>query len=158
MNRSDYPWQNFDCEIPLDYSENLIISPGGSARMPSAVSMISPHHKIIHSSIYSTSIHSILSSIASSRSASVELSHHPFKVAVVGGGQSAAEIVIDLRSKLQDVFPLLPNGDGGPARHEIDLIISRGSLKPVDGSPFSNEIFDPTCAYVNIYPPGFRLI
>ena len=123
--------------------------------MPRAVSMISPHHKIIHSSIYSTSINSILSSIASSRTASVELSRYPVKVAVIGSGQSAAEVVIDLRSKLQDVLPLLPNEAKNPARHEIDLIISRGSLKPSDDSPFSNEIFDPTCACVKIYPPNY---
>ena len=119
--------------------------------MPSAVSMISPHHKVIHSSVYSTSIHSILSSIASSRRASTELSRHPVKVAVIGSGQSAAEVVIDLHSKLQDILPLLPNEDRNSAKHEIDLIISRGSLKPSDDSPFSNEIFDPTCACVDIY-------
>jgi L-ornithine N5-oxygenase len=122
--------------------------------MPRAVSMVSPHQKIIHSSSYSTYIHSILFSIASSRAASVELSRCPVKVAVVGSGQSAAEVVTDLRSKLQEVLPLFPNEDGNPARHEIDLIISRGSLKPSDDSPFSNEIFDPTCAYVDVYPPN----
>jgi L-ornithine N5-oxygenase len=126
--------------------------------MPSAVGMISPHDKIIHSSTYSTSICPILSSIASARNASVELSHRPLKVAVIGGGQSAAEVVIDLRSRLQGVLPLPPNEDGNPARHEIDLIIRRGSLKPSDDSPFTNETFDPTCAYVNISPPNFRLI
>jgi L-ornithine N5-oxygenase len=125
--------------------------------VPSAVSMISPHHKIIHSSIYSTSIHSILSSIASSRSATVELSHCPVKVAVIGGGQSAAEVVIDLRSRLQDVLPSLHNEDGNPVRHEIDLIIGGGSLKPSDDSPFSNETFDPTCACVDVQLPNFRL-
>ena len=119
--------------------------------MPSAISMISPHHKIIHSSVYSTSIHPILSSIASSRNASMKLSNSPLKVVVVGGGQSAAEVVIDLRSRLQDAPPLPQNEDGNPARHEIDLIISRGSLKPSDDSPFSNEIFDPACACMNIH-------
>jgi len=126
--------------------------------MPSAVSMISPHHKIIHSSTYSTSIHPILSSITSSRNASIKLPHRPLKVVVVGGGQSAAEVVIDLRSRLQDVLSSPPNEDGNPARHEIDLIISRGSLKPSDDSPFSNEIFDPACACVNIYQHGPWLI
>ena len=123
--------------------------------MPSAVGTISPHHKIVHSSVYSTSIHSILDSIASSQNASAGRSHYPVRVAVVGSGQSAAEVVIDLRSKLQDSLPLFPNEDGNPARHEIDLIISRGSLKPSDDSPFSNEIFDPACACANIYPPNF---
>lgn len=118
--------------------------------MPNVISMVSPHHKIIHSSVYSTSFPLILSSIASSRNASAELSRHPLKVAVIGAGQSAAEVVIDLRSKLQDVLPLLPDGDGNPVRHEIDLVISKGSLKPSDDSPFSNEIFDPACACVKV--------
>lgn len=121
--------------------------------MPRAVSMISSHHKIIHSSIYSSSIQSILSSITLSRTGSVEVSRYPVKIAVIGSGQSAAEVVIDLRSKLRDMLPLLPNEDKKPTRHEIDLIISRGSLKPSDDSPFSNEIFDPTCACANIHPP-----
>jgi len=120
--------------------------------MPSAIGMISPHHKIMHSSVYSTCISSILSSIGFSQAGSAELSHCPVKVAVIGSGQSAAEVVIDLRAKLQDGLPLLPSGDRNLARHEIDLIISKGSLKPSDDSPFSNEIFDPTCAYVKFYP------
>jgi len=114
--------------------------------------MISPHHKIIHSSIYSTSIHPILSSIASSQNTSIELPNRPLKAVVIGGGQSAAEVVIDLRSRLQDAVPLSPTEDGHAVRHEVDLIISRGSLKPSDDSPFSNEIFDPACAYMWIYP------
>lgn len=114
--------------------------------MPSAVNVISPHPRVIHSSTYLTSIHSILSSIALSRRGCAKVPRHPIKVAVVGSGQSAAEVVIDLHSKLQDMVLLLPNADGNPARHEIDLIINKGSLKPSDESPFSNKIFDPTCA------------
>lgn len=123
--------------------------------MPSAVT---PHQKIIHSSAYLTSIHSILSSVGPSRRGSAQVPHHPVKVAVVGGGQSAAEVVIDLRSKLQDVIPLFPDADGNPMRHEIELIINRGSLKPCDGSPFSNEIFDPSCACANIHSQNLQLI
>jgi len=126
--------------------------------MPSAVGVISPHHKIIHSSVYSTSIHPILSSIASSQNSPVESSHRPLKVVVIGGGQSAAEVVVDLRSRLQDVAPPPLNEDGNIMRHEVDLIISRGSLKPSDDSPFSNEIFNPACACVDNYPPNSRLI
>ena len=117
--------------------------------MPPAVGVVSPHLKVIHSSAYSSSIHSILSSIASSRTASAQT---PIKVAVVGGGQSGVEVAIDLRSKLQDLLPLPPNGDGTPARHEIDLVVSGGSLKPSDGSPSSNEIFDPSCTYASVDP------
>ncbi|KAF9792226.1 L-lysine 6-monooxygenase (NADPH-requiring)-domain-containing protein [Thelephora terrestris] len=124
-------------------TKNLVISPGGSPRMPSAIDAISPHPRVIHSSSYLTSIYSILSSIVSSRRDGAEALRQPVKVAVVGSGQSAAEIVIDLHSKLREVVSLLPNADGDPARHKIDLIINKGSLKPSDESPFSNKIFDP---------------
>lgn len=114
--------------------------------MPSAVTMVLHHQKIIHSSVYLTSVYSILPSIASSRCSSPQVLHQPVKIAVVGSGQSASEVVIDLRSKLQDRIPLLPDTDGKPAGHEIYLIMNRGSLKPSDCSPFSNEIFDPACS------------
>lgn len=56
------------------------------------------------------------------------------RIAVIGGGQSSAECLIDLYRRLE----------ASPNRgHQIDMIIHRGSLKPSDDSPFVNEIFDP---------------
>ena len=50
-------------------------------------------------------------------------------MAVVGGGQSAAEVTVDLRSRFPDA--------------SIDLIFRGHALKPSDSSPFVNEIFNP---------------
>lgn len=56
------------------------------------------------------------------------------KIAVLGGGQSAAECLIDLHRRLES---------STVQGHRIDMIIQKGSLKPSDDSPFVNEIFDP---------------
>ena len=53
----------------------------------------------------------------------------PLRIAIVGGGQSAAEAFIDLN-------------DNHPAAH-LDLILRGAALKPADDSPFVNEIFSP---------------
>lgn len=63
----------------------------------------------------------------------------PLAIAVVGSGQSAAEVTMDVRERLSDMSV----GDS-PHVHEVDMIIRRGSLKPSDDSPFANEIFDPS--------------
>lgn len=104
--------------------------------MPAAISLILPHPKIIHSSIYTLSISSILTSITAKRN----VSSRPIRIAVIGGGQSSAEVLLDLQNRL-DKIPIL----GERRRHELELIISKGSLKPSDDSPFSNEVFDPSC-------------
>ncbi len=51
------------------------------------------------------------------------------RVAIVGGGQSATEVTVDLHGRC-------------PEAH-IDLIFRGHALKPSDSSPFVNEIFNP---------------
>ncbi|ACA19386.1 L-lysine 6-monooxygenase (NADPH) [Methylobacterium sp. 4-46] len=53
------------------------------------------------------------------------------RVAVVGGGQSGAEIVLDL----------LGRGRDAPAR--VDWISRRPNFLPLDATPFTNEVFTP---------------
>lgn len=53
----------------------------------------------------------------------------PMKVAIIGGGQSAAEAFIDLN----DSYPSV----------QVDLILRGSALKPADDSPFVNEVFAP---------------
>jgi L-ornithine N5-oxygenase len=60
------------------------------------------------------------------------------RVAVIGSGQSAAEVTMDFRDRLGSIPTV-------GSRHEVDMIIRKGSLKPSDDSPFANEIFDPSC-------------
>jgi lysine/ornithine N-monooxygenase len=61
----------------------------------------------------------------------------PLRIAVIGAGQSAAEVAIDLHSRLASI-PV-----AGEKTHTLDMIIRKGSLKPSDDSPFVNEIFNP---------------
>lgn len=51
------------------------------------------------------------------------------RVAIIGGGQSAAEAFIDLN----DSFPSV----------QVDMILRGSALKPADDSPFVNEVFSP---------------
>jgi L-ornithine N5-oxygenase len=113
-----------------------VISPGGTPRIPPAFSLIIPHPKVIHSSSYAISIPSIISSITSEHITAAR----PIRIAVIGSGQSSAEVVLDLHNRLGKI-PIV----GGGKRHCIELFISKGSLKPSDDSQFSNEIFDPDC-------------
>ena len=51
------------------------------------------------------------------------------RIAVIGGGQSAAEAFVDLN----DSFPSV----------QVDMILRGSALKPADDSPFVNEVFSP---------------
>ncbi|KAF5380921.1 hypothetical protein D9615_004010 [Tricholomella constricta] len=110
-------------------ARDIVISPGGAPRIPESIVSISDHPFVIHSSAYATSIEPVLKSLASKL--------RPLRVAIIGSGQSAAEVTMDLRERLS----LIPCAG---FRHELDMIIRKGSLKPSDDSPFANEIFDPS--------------
>lgn len=98
------------------------------------ISSVVSHPRVIHSSSYCTSIPKILESIADISKS------RPLRVAVIGSGQSAAEVTMDLRSRLNDVTC-------ARGHHQVDMLIRKGSLKPSDDSPFANEIFDPAGSY-----------
>ncbi|KAG6845339.1 hypothetical protein H0H87_010796 [Tephrocybe sp. NHM501043] len=110
-------------------ARDVVISPGGSPRVPEPLSPISEHPFVMHSSAYATSISHVLESLRTSRDRTL-------RIAVIGSGQSAAEVTLDLRDRLSSIPSL--------TRHEIFMIIRKGSLKPSDDSPFANEIFDPS--------------
>ncbi|KAG5342804.1 hypothetical protein C0989_008754 [Termitomyces sp. Mn162] len=116
-------------------SGDVIISPGGNAQIPDSLSPISEHPFVIHSSVYATSIDLVLESFRTS-------SNRPLHIAVIGSGQSAAEVTLDLRDRLSTITSMY--------NHEIDMIVRKGSLKPSDDSPFVNEIFDPSCAHFHV--------
>ena len=108
-------------------TKDLVISPGGSPSIPSALQTLFTHSEsVIHSSTYTSSIPAVLDAISARP--------HPLRIAVIGSGQSGAEVTLDLRERLRSVA-------GG--NHQIELILRKGSLKPSDDSPFANEIFDP---------------
>ncbi|KAI0362120.1 lysine/ornithine N-monooxygenase [Trametes cingulata] len=110
-------------------SKNLILSPGGTPKLPPALSVIAPHPRVIHSAYYLSAVEEFF--------ASIPQSSEPLRIAVIGAGQSSTEVLLDLHSRLSS----LPVSGG--RKHELDMIFRKGSLKPSDDTPFSNEIFDP---------------
>ncbi|EGN93240.1 hypothetical protein SERLA73DRAFT_189745 [Serpula lacrymans var. lacrymans S7.3] len=113
-------------------ARDLIISPGGSPRVPPALASISPNPFLLHTSVYLYRMPPILSKLTA-RSAE----QRPLRIAVIGSGQSAAEVLLDLHNRLSVI------DTAGRGKHQLDMIIRNGSLKPSDDSPFANEIFDP---------------
>ena len=126
------------------YPANLIISPGGTPKLPPALSIHWPHPRIFHSSSYISSAEAFFSSLPQSS--------EPLRIAVIGAGQSATEVLLDLHSRLNSIA--LPAGK----KHVLDMIFRKGSLKPSDDSPFSNEIFDPACELPCMYSHCIRAL
>ncbi len=100
-------------EVRERFAKNLVVSIGGTANIPDAFRSLRGDPRVFHSSRY-------LREIAGNAGAR--------KVAVVGAGQSAAEIFMDLHGR-----------HNAP---QVDLIMRARSIKPSDDSPFVNEIFN----------------
>ncbi|MFK3944003.1 lysine N(6)-hydroxylase/L-ornithine N(5)-oxygenase family protein [Pseudomonas monteilii] len=96
----------------------LVVSPGGTPRIPEAFAALKDDPRVFHHSHY-------LARMAEQPCADGQ----PMRVAIIGGGQSAAEAFIDLN----DSYPGV----------QVDMIIRGSALKPADDSPFVNEVFSP---------------
>ena len=96
-------------------TRNLVISIGGQPRIPESFALLKGDPRVFHSNNYLK-----------------EIKHHPHakKIAVVGGGQSAAEIFMDLHHRYEK------------EKAQVDLIMRARAIKPSDDSPFVNEIFN----------------
>lgn len=94
-------------------ARNLIVSIGGTPHIPEPFHGLRGDARVIHSSAYRSDIER-LGRIA--------------KVAVIGAGQSAAELFVDLQ--------------GRPGIAQVDLVMRARSMRPSDDSPFVNEIFN----------------
>ncbi|KAK3380921.1 L-lysine 6-monooxygenase (NADPH-requiring)-domain-containing protein [Podospora didyma] len=105
-------------------TRNVICAIGGQASIPKPFPERSP--RVIHSSQYSQMAPKILTDVT-----------RPYRVAVVGAGQSAAEIF----NNVQNLYP----------NSKTYLIMRSEWLKPSDDSPFVNSIFNP--AYTDIVYP-----
>ncbi|MBP6366301.1 MAG: lysine N(6)-hydroxylase/L-ornithine N(5)-oxygenase family protein [Nitrosomonas sp.] len=94
-------------------TRNLVISIGGQPRIPDCFLSLKGDARVFHSNNYLK-----------------EITRHPHvkKIAVVGGGQSASEIFMDLHHRSSTT--------------QVDLIMRARSIKPSDDSPFVNEIFN----------------
>lgn len=105
-----------DGAITVQRGRNVIIAVGGRPSIP--VILPQNHDKILHSSEYNYRIESVLPN-----------KDDKYSIAVVGAGQSAAEIFNDLQSRY-------PNA-------KTRLLLRDTALRPSDDSPFVNEVFNP---------------
>ncbi|PTQ68994.1 lysine N(6)-hydroxylase/L-ornithine N(5)-oxygenase family protein [Pseudomonas sp. GV071] len=96
----------------------VVVSAGGTPRIPEAFRSLKGDARVFHHAHY-------LERMAQQPC----VSGKPMRVAIIGGGQSAAEAFIDLN----DSFPSV----------QVDMILRGSALKPADDSPFVNEVFSP---------------
>lgn len=101
-------------EVLERLTRNLVVSVGGTVNVPEAFLPFKDDPRIFHS-------HSYLRSIAANAGAR--------RIAVVGAGQSAAEIFMDLHGRAN--------------APQVDLVMRARTMKPADDSPFVNEVFNP---------------
>ncbi len=99
-------------------ARSVVVSAGGTPRIPEAFKALKDDGRVFHQSQY-------LARMA--QQPCVE--GKPMRIAIIGGGQSAAEAFIDLN----DSFPSV----------QVDIILRGSALKPADDSPFVNEVFSP---------------
>ncbi|GBD49882.1 lysine N(6)-hydroxylase/L-ornithine N(5)-oxygenase family protein [Methylopila sp. Yamaguchi] len=99
-------------------THDLVLAVGGAPHVPPAFATLGADARVFHSSRY-------LRAITEPELASRAGLH----VAVVGAGQSAAEIALDLHGRFADA--------------KIDMLFRGVALKPADDTPFVNEIFNP---------------
>ena len=92
---------------------NLIVSVGGVPSIPECFRPLKGDVRVFHSNSYLREI---------------ERHKDAKSIAVVGAGQSAAEIFMDLHNR--------------PGATHVDLIMRARAIKPSDDSPFVNEIFN----------------
>ncbi|KAL8372228.1 hypothetical protein RB595_001834 [Gaeumannomyces hyphopodioides] len=97
-------------------AKNVILAIGGQPSIPRVLPAASP--KVVHSSQYAHLVPRILTNTSA-----------PYRVAVVGAGQSAAEIF----SNIQTLYP----------NSRTWMVMRSEFLKPSDDSPFVNSIFNP---------------
>ena len=119
--------QKFDClevvskdtttgHLSTRITKKIVIATGGQACKPAVFAK--DDARILHTSEYQTRIGHVLPDTAK-----------PYSIAVVGSGQSAAEVFNDLHTKY-------PNAT-------TRLIMRDTAMRPSDDSPFVNEVFNP---------------
>ncbi|UTY59432.1 lysine N(6)-hydroxylase/L-ornithine N(5)-oxygenase family protein [Massilia sp. erpn] len=92
-------------------ARNLVVSVGGTASIPECFAPFRSDARVFHSSSYLGNMNQLKDAR---------------RIAVIGAGQSAAEIFMDLHGK----------------GCSVDLVTRARAMKPADDSPFINEIFN----------------
>ncbi|GEM11242.1 L-ornithine N5-oxygenase [Rhodotorula toruloides] len=127
-------------ELVHRYTRNLVVSAGGSPKVPSqlAAPELVQTGRVLHTASFLEHIHRVLPEVVERAN-----EERPIRLAVVGAGQSAAECFLHLRTKLA---PLLPRSSTSSLSHrpQIDMLIRSSALRPTDEGQFSNEVFDPS--------------
>lgn len=102
--------------INVQRAKSIVIAVGGRPSIPS----VFPHNhpRILHSSKYNQKITQILPD-----------KDDEYNIAVIGAGQSAAEVFNDLQRRF--------------ANAKTTLMMRDTALRPSDDSPFVNEVFNP---------------
>lgn len=100
----------------VQIGRKIVIAVGGCPSIPPLFP--ENHPRILHSSKYNQKIEQI-----------VPEKQRSYSIAVIGAGQSAAEVFVDL----QDRYP----------NARTSMIIRDTALRPSDDSPFVNEVFNP---------------
>ncbi|KAF4595713.1 ornithine monooxygenase [Ophiocordyceps camponoti-floridani] len=107
---------------------NVLLATGGQPSVPPSLPL--SHPRIVHSSAYGHRIHHMLPKTAAA-----------YRIAVVGAGQSAAEIFHNLPTRY-------PNA-------RTWLVMRPEFLRPSDDSPFVNSVFNPE--YIDcLFPKSAR--
>ncbi|WP_116141472.1 lysine N(6)-hydroxylase/L-ornithine N(5)-oxygenase family protein [Trinickia diaoshuihuensis] len=111
----------------------LSIGIGGAPAVPAPFASLAARRDpaLVHSSAYLSSIGALIGDGSARR-----------RVAVIGGGQSAAEVFVDLTRRFPNV--------------DATLIMRGPALRPADDSPFVNEIFNPSFTDVIYAQPDDR--
>lgn len=94
-------------------ARNLVVGIGGTPNIPEAFRPLRGDARVFHSSSYLRSMEAL---------------PEAGRIAIVGAGQSAAEIFMDLQ--------------GRPHAPQVDLVMRARSIRPSDDSPFVNEVFN----------------
>lgn len=94
-------------------ARNLVVSVGGAPKVPDCFKALQGDARVFHT-------HHYLSRVEQLGDAA--------RIAVIGAGQSATEVFLDLH--------------GRPHAPSVDLLMRARSIKPSDDSPFVNEIFN----------------
>ncbi|QRM32609.1 lysine N(6)-hydroxylase/L-ornithine N(5)-oxygenase family protein [Microvirga sp. VF16] len=97
-------------------AHSLVLAVGGVPHVPEVFTPLGRHERLVHSSRYLPALEQL------------DLQQGRPRLAVVGAGQSAVEVMLDLHGRVPGAT--------------IDLVYRGLALKPSDDSPFVNEIFD----------------
>ncbi len=100
-------------ELQERLARNLVVSVGGTPKVPDCFQALGPDPRVFHTQRY-------LADIGQHADAR--------RIAVIGAGQSATEVFLDLHKR--------------PSAPQVDLVMRARSIRPSDDSPFVNEIFN----------------